>query len=154
MGGIGRKISVNQLVVSSASCGVSLDGWGSKLRIAALLLAVLPLNTEWWVNVFFFGMRQSATTSDIKSVCSPVGVNSETTQPPNQATTSFGLVKGARLLELIFPEPDSRPSIRWLERHVRGRRIPSIKLGRLRFYSPEDVKRSLLERQPLRGGSN
>ena len=64
-----------------------------------------------------------------------------------QVTTDFGLVKGSRLLEIIFPEADSRPSLRSLERYVKRRRIPSIKLGRLRFYSPADVRRALLDLQ-------
>jgi hypothetical protein len=70
-----------------------------------------------------------------------------------QVTTDFGLVRGCRLLEIIFPEADSRPSLRSLERYVKRRRIPSIKLGRLRFYSPESVRGALLDQQlPTRTG--
>jgi hypothetical protein len=64
----------------------------------------------------------------------------------------FGLVRGPRLLEIIFPEKGSRPSLRSLERYVRRRIVPSVKLGRQRFYSPEHVQDALLH-QSLRGGS-
>lgn len=72
-------------------------------------------------------------------------------QPPT--TPDFGLVTGSRLLEIIFPDADSRPSLRSLARYVKRRRVPSIKLGAFRFFSPADVRRSLLEQQlATRGG--
>jgi len=74
-------------------------------------------------------------------------ISDSTSTQATEAAPDFGLVKGGRLLEIIFPEVDSRPCIRWLERQVKRRRIPSIKLGRLRFYSPADVRRALFEQQ-------
>jgi len=78
--------------------------------------------------------------------------NSDTARQP-QPVPDFGLVTGGRLLEIIFPDADSRPSLRSLARYVKRRRIPSIKLGAFRFFSPADVRRSLLDQQPAtRGG--
>lgn len=78
--------------------------------------------------------------------------NSDTAGQP-QPAPDLGLVTGNRLLEIIFPDADSRPSLRSLARYVKRRRIPSIKLGAFRFYSPADVRRSLLDQQiATRGG--
>jgi hypothetical protein len=73
-------------------------------------------------------------------------------QSQNINATAFGLVRGMRLLEIIFPEKASRPSLRSLERYVRQRIVPSVKLGRQRFYSPPQVQEALLSQQSMRGG--
>jgi hypothetical protein len=59
----------------------------------------------------------------------------------------FGFVDGNRLLGIVFPDEGSRPSLRWLERRVKRREIPSVKLGRMRLYSPEQVRIALVEAQ-------
>jgi len=70
--------------------------------------------------------------------------------PTKNGAVEFGFVCGKRLLEIIFPEKDSRPSLRSLERYVRRRIVPSVKLGRKRFYSPEQVREVLLGKQGAR----
>jgi hypothetical protein len=51
-------------------------------------------------------------------------------------------VDGPKLLEILFPE-DCRPTMRWLHDQHKARRIPSIKIGRLVFYSPAQVRQAL-----------
>ena len=81
-------------------------------------------------------------------------VNSEPSISPSETQTDgFGLVRGARLLEIVFPEKESRPSLRSLQRYVRRRIIPSVKLGHQRFYSPEQVHEALLGHKIIRGGN-
>jgi hypothetical protein len=54
------------------------------------------------------------------------------------------LVPAQKLLELLWP-PDCRPSLRWLRDQQKRRRIPSIKLGHLVFFIPDDVRNALRE---------
>lgn len=89
----------------------------------------------------------------VKAATSESAKPTEASQVVPPATPSFGLVRGQRLLEIIFPEKDSRPSLRSIERYVRRRLIPSVKLGRQRFYSPEQVRDALLGTQKLNRGA-
>lgn len=57
--------------------------------------------------------------------------------------TSDGFVSGRRLLELLFPDEASRPSIRTLYRLVQRKRVPCLRLNRLTFYQPELVRKAL-----------
>jgi hypothetical protein len=52
-----------------------------------------------------------------------------------------GLVKGERVLQILFPDEDSRPRLSTLERLVKSGHVPSLKLNRLRFYDPNAVRR-------------
>ena len=52
------------------------------------------------------------------------------------------LVNGRTLLEILF-QKDSRPSPRWLMRMTKARAIPSIIIGRRRFYDPDKVRAAL-----------
>jgi uncharacterized protein YbaR (Trm112 family) len=52
------------------------------------------------------------------------------------------LVDGPKLLEILF-QPECRPTLRWLRDQQRARRIPYVKIGRLVFFSPEQVRRAL-----------
>jgi len=71
--------------------------------------------------------------------------NSSTrTSSPDSADQKF--VSGARLLELLFSE-ESRPTLRWLREQQVARRIPFVKIGRFVFFSPEQVRRSLENKQ-------
>jgi hypothetical protein len=55
----------------------------------------------------------------------------------------LGLVDGPRLLEILFPRTECRPSLRWLrDRTARGE-IPYIRLGRLIFFNPPRVRAAL-----------
>jgi hypothetical protein len=51
-------------------------------------------------------------------------------------------VDGPRLLEILF-SPECRPTTRWLHDQHMARRIPSIKIGHLVFYSPAQVRAAL-----------
>jgi hypothetical protein len=51
-------------------------------------------------------------------------------------------VDAKRLLELLFDEA-SRPSLRWLREQQGRRAIPFVKLGRLVFFSPPQVREAL-----------
>jgi hypothetical protein len=62
------------------------------------------------------------------------------------------LVDGIRLLNILFPDGRSRPSIKWLRKQVRSRQIPYVKKGRKVWYTPRTVKAwfDLKEIRPLR----
>lgn len=90
----------------------------------------------------------------MKSHCPSVEVKETTSKGPESTAPNFGLVRGPRLLEIIFPEKDSRPSLKSLERYVKRRLVPSVKLGRQRFYSPPAVREALLSKTSSRGGAN
>ncbi len=49
------------------------------------------------------------------------------------------LVSGPRLLEILWDEA-SRPSIRWLRDQQRRRSIPFMRVGRLIWFCPRQVK--------------
>ncbi len=51
-----------------------------------------------------------------------------------------GYVDLPKLLEILFP-PECRPSVRWGRDHQHE--WPNIAIGRLRFFSPEQVKAHL-----------
>jgi uncharacterized protein YbaR (Trm112 family) len=56
------------------------------------------------------------------------------------------LVDGPKLLEILFP-PDCRPTLRWLRDQQKARRIPFVKIGRLVFFSPANVRTALEKKQ-------
>lgn len=62
------------------------------------------------------------------------------------------LVNGERLLTILFPDGNSRPSIKWLRKQVQSRQIPYVKKGRKIWYTPRTVKQwfDLKEVKPLR----
>ena len=68
------------------------------------------------------------------------------TQPPNLREQVSGipasrrLVRGERLLELIFPDEGSRPCTKWLHQQRTSRSIPYKRVGRLIFYDPDEVR--------------
>jgi len=52
------------------------------------------------------------------------------------------LMTGERLLETVFDE-NSRPSMRWLRTQQKARTIPSVRIGRLIFFNPDQVRIAL-----------
>lgn len=66
--------------------------------------------------------------------------------------TQFKLLDGKQLLETTFDEA-SRPSLRWLRMQTKARAIPSVRIGRLIFYSPEQV-RNALEKRTVRAAQS
>ena len=65
-------------------------------------------------------------------------------QPPEKRpATSAGLVNGEQCLKALFPDPASRPSLRWfLALKARGL-IPFRRIGGLIFYDVEEVRRAI-----------
>lgn len=58
-------------------------------------------------------------------------------------TTSAGLVNGEQCLNALFPDPKSRPSLRWfLTLKTRGL-IPFRRIRGLVFYDVEEVRRAI-----------
>jgi len=51
-----------------------------------------------------------------------------------------GLVGALTLLELLFPDEATRPSLRWLRHQQAKRLIPYLKIGRLVFFDPVQVR--------------
>ena len=61
-----------------------------------------------------------------------------------QTTTPPQLVRGERLLELLFDEY-SRPSLRWLRQMQSQRKIPYVKIGHLVRFDVDQVRAALEE---------
>lgn len=64
-----------------------------------------------------------------------------------------GLVDAPRMLEKVFPNPKCRPSLRWVRDRQKRREIPYIKIGRLCFFDPEEVRRVLLARHTIKNAA-
>jgi hypothetical protein len=56
------------------------------------------------------------------------------------------MVTGEKLLEILFRE-DCRPTLRWLRDQQKARRIPYVRIGRLVFFNPAQVKAALEKQQ-------
>ncbi|HOC55292.1 MAG TPA: hypothetical protein PKI20_06705 [Verrucomicrobiota bacterium] len=72
----------------------------------------------------------------------------KTTEPKRtepQPIDACGLVDGKRLLEILWPLEQCRPSWRWLQQYS-GKTIPCIRIGHLVYFDPVEVRRSLLAR--------
>jgi len=54
------------------------------------------------------------------------------------------LVNGNQLLERLF-DSKVRPTDRWLRDQVKSGRIPSCKIGRLRFFDEDRVRAAIFE---------
>lgn len=59
-----------------------------------------------------------------------------------KTTNSPQLVRGERLLELLFDEY-SRPSLRWLRQMQAQRKIPYVKIGHLVRFDVDQVRSAL-----------
>ena len=53
------------------------------------------------------------------------------------------LVGSAKCLEMLFPDPESRPSTRWLDTQRKRGRVPFLRAGRLIFFDPVKVREAL-----------
>ena len=60
-----------------------------------------------------------------------------------QDSIPSGLVGALPLLEITFPDEKTRPSLRWLREMQAKRLIPFRKIGRLVYFSPEEVRQAL-----------
>ena len=72
---------------------------------------------------------------DVQNVCSPFNTRQ--------------LVDANGLLHTLFPDPKSRPSLRWLRGQQANRTIPFVKMGRLVFFDVKEVERAI-ERRTVR----
>jgi hypothetical protein len=63
------------------------------------------------------------------------------TPQATQQTAATGYVDAPRLLEILFPQPECRPSLRWLRSHQRE--LPNVRVGRLIYFDPPMVKAHL-----------
>jgi hypothetical protein len=54
-----------------------------------------------------------------------------------------GLVNARTCLRLVFPDPESRPSIKWFEQLKSDGYVPFRKIRGLNFYDPIEVRASL-----------
>jgi hypothetical protein len=54
-----------------------------------------------------------------------------------------GLVGVKKMLEIVFPDPTTRPTPKTIDRRRKEKRIPFVKLGNFILYSPIDVERAL-----------
>ncbi len=53
------------------------------------------------------------------------------------------LVSAGELLETLWPNPATRPSLRWLQRLQSRRAVPFLKLGHKVFFEPDRVQAAL-----------
>lgn len=78
-----------------------------------------------------------------------------TTHITLESGNPVGLVSSEKLLELVFPDADTRPTVRWLEMQRKARKIPFIKISRLVFFDPLRVREALDNQRTARfGGVN
>ena len=68
-------------------------------------------------------------------------MQNETAFAPAPATSR--LVTAPKLLELIWPDEDCRPSLRSIRNWTAGRIFPHVRIGHLVYYDPEAVKSAL-----------
>jgi hypothetical protein len=65
-------------------------------------------------------------------------------------TTGKQLVGGKALLEILWPNPEDRPCLRWLKHQQAARRIPFIKLGALVWFDPDEVRAEIAARHTIK----
>lgn len=63
-----------------------------------------------------------------------------------QSNTPEGLLTADELLKAIWPNPQSRPSLRWLRSQQSRRTLPYVKCGRLVYFDPAKVRQSIAKR--------
>jgi hypothetical protein len=59
------------------------------------------------------------------------------------------LVGKQALLELLFPNPQDRPTVRWLDIQCKKRVIPFIRLGRLIWFDVKQVRDAIAARATI-----
>jgi len=59
------------------------------------------------------------------------------------AASEMSLLSAGDCLEAIFPNPDTRPSLRWFQELYRSGAIPHIQLRRRVFFDLAAVRRAL-----------
>jgi hypothetical protein len=67
-------------------------------------------------------------------------------EPTDTVDPNQQLVSGEKLLETLF-RADCRPTLRWLRDQQKARRIPFVKIGRLVFFNPGQVRRAMEKKE-------
>lgn len=65
------------------------------------------------------------------------------TKMPTAALPASPLLRPESLLAVVWPDPTSRPSSRWLRGVTAAGIVPSFKVGRFRFYRAHEVVAAL-----------
>jgi hypothetical protein len=63
-----------------------------------------------------------------------------------QAPSPEGLLNAEGVLSAVWPDPSSRPSLRWMREQQAKRTLPYVKCGRLVFFDPAKVRQALAKR--------
>lgn len=59
------------------------------------------------------------------------------------------LVNAEGLLKTIFPDENSRPTVRWLRGQQKAKTVPYLKLGRLVMFDPDQVREALAKKSTV-----
>jgi hypothetical protein len=65
---------------------------------------------------------------------------------PEAQSLSDDFVNASRLLELVFPQEESRPCMRTLKYWQSRKMIPFTRIGKRSFYQPARVKAALVKK--------
>lgn len=63
--------------------------------------------------------------------------------PAKMEDNPLALVPGEVLLETLWPEPKTRPTMRWVRKMTATRSFPFVKLGNRVWFDPQRVRRHL-----------
>ena len=110
------------------------------------------------ISNYFKGLRLRCgevglTTRQRKTASNKSGTSKMTTPttlstslpgfPAADHTAAPGLLSAASLLTTLWPDPISRPSLRWIREMQAKRALPFIKIGHLVFFEIERVRAAL-----------
>ena len=56
------------------------------------------------------------------------------------------LVGPENLMKQVWPDPEDRPSLRWLQRQQKARTLPYVKLGHYVWFNVEEVRAALAKK--------
>ena len=90
------------------------------------------------------GVRIRRRMGGIRDVPHPASLTGvvECMDEPTQ-TSPPGLVSIETLRETLWPDPASRPSVRWLRELQARRMVPFLKIGSKVYFEPERVRAAL-----------
>ena len=63
--------------------------------------------------------------------------------PAKLEENPLALVPGEILLEVLWPETETRPTMRWLRKMTKTRAVPFVKLGNRVWFDVQRVRRHL-----------
>lgn len=59
------------------------------------------------------------------------------------------LVDAETCVQIVWPRPECRPSVRWFRQRQKNREVPFVKIGRLVFFDPVQVRASLAKKNTV-----